>query len=83
MTQDARGRVVILGQGYVGLPVSMRAVEVGYDVVGYDVAKDRVERLRAGQPLDLVPRGGGTTHEPGDLDAVGTQARDERRADQA
>lgn len=49
MTQDARGRVVILGQGYVGLPVSMRAVEVGYDVVGYDVAKDRVERLRAGQ----------------------------------
>jgi len=49
MTQDARGRVVILGQGYVGLPVSMRAVEVGYDVVGFDVAKDRVERLRGGQ----------------------------------
>lgn len=49
MTQDARGRVVILGQGYVGLPVSMRAVQVGYDVVGYDVAKDRVERLRGGR----------------------------------
>ena len=49
MTQDALGRVVILGQGYVGLPVSMRAVEVGYDVVGYDVAKDRVERLRSGR----------------------------------
>jgi UDP-N-acetyl-D-glucosamine dehydrogenase len=49
MTQDAGGRVVILGQGYVGLPVSMRAVEVGYSVVGYDVAKDRVERLRSGR----------------------------------
>ncbi|HEY4005687.1 MAG TPA: nucleotide sugar dehydrogenase [Pseudonocardia sp.] len=49
MTQDARGRVVILGQGYVGLPVSMRAVEVGYDVVGFDVAKDRVDRLRSGK----------------------------------
>jgi UDP-N-acetyl-D-mannosaminuronic acid dehydrogenase/UDP-N-acetyl-D-glucosamine dehydrogenase len=49
MTHDGRGRVVILGQGYVGLPVSMRAVEVGYDVVGYDVAKDRVERLRSGK----------------------------------
>jgi UDP-N-acetyl-D-glucosamine dehydrogenase len=48
---DARGprRVVILGQGYVGLPVSMRAVQVGFDVVGFDVAKDRVERLRAGR----------------------------------
>jgi UDP-N-acetyl-D-glucosamine dehydrogenase len=49
MTQDTRGRVVILGQGYVGLPVSMRAVEVGYDVVGFDVAKDRVDRLRSGK----------------------------------
>ncbi len=46
--RDAR-RVVILGQGYVGLPVSMRAVQVGFDVVGFDVAKDRVERLRAGK----------------------------------
>ncbi|HWN33931.1 MAG TPA: nucleotide sugar dehydrogenase [Pseudonocardia sp.] len=49
MTQDARGRVVILGQGYVGLPVSMRAVEVGYDVVGFDVAKDKIDRLRSGK----------------------------------
>ncbi|MDT7562458.1 nucleotide sugar dehydrogenase [Pseudonocardia sp. Cha107L01] len=48
MTQDAR-RVVILGQGYVGLPVSMRAVEVGYDVVGFDVAKDKIDRLRSGK----------------------------------
>jgi UDP-N-acetyl-D-glucosamine dehydrogenase len=48
MTQDAR-RVVILGQGYVGLPVSMRAVEVGFDVVGFDVAKDKIDRLRSGK----------------------------------
>ncbi|WP_028923455.1 nucleotide sugar dehydrogenase [Pseudonocardia acaciae] len=48
MTQDTR-RVVILGQGYVGLPVAMRAVEVGFDVVGFDVAKDRVDRLRRGE----------------------------------
>jgi UDP-N-acetyl-D-glucosamine dehydrogenase len=48
MTQDAR-RVVILGQGYVGLPVAMRAVQVGFDVVGFDVAKDRVDRLRNGK----------------------------------
>ncbi|MGQ0483549.1 MAG: nucleotide sugar dehydrogenase [Pseudonocardia sp.] len=49
MTQDTTPRrVVVLGQGYVGLPVAMRAVEVGYDVVGFDVAKDKVDRLRSG-----------------------------------
>jgi UDP-N-acetyl-D-mannosaminuronic acid dehydrogenase/UDP-N-acetyl-D-glucosamine dehydrogenase len=38
-------RVVILGQGYVGLPVAVRAVEVGYDVVGFDVDDNRVSAL--------------------------------------
>ena len=42
-------KVVILGQGYVGLPVAMRAVEVGYDVVGLDVDKKRVDDLVAGR----------------------------------
>jgi UDP-N-acetyl-D-glucosamine dehydrogenase len=38
-------RVVIVGQGYVGLPLAVRAVEVGHDVVGFDVDPDRVKRL--------------------------------------
>jgi len=42
-------RVVVVGQGYVGLPLAMRAVEVGYDVVGYDVDESRVKRLAAGE----------------------------------
>jgi UDP-N-acetyl-D-glucosamine dehydrogenase len=42
-------RVVILGQGYVGLPVAMRAVEVGHDVVGFDVDEARVKALAEGQ----------------------------------
>ena len=29
-------RVVVIGQGYVGLPVAIRACEVGFDVVGLD-----------------------------------------------
>jgi UDP-N-acetyl-D-mannosaminuronic acid dehydrogenase/UDP-N-acetyl-D-glucosamine dehydrogenase len=41
------GRVVVIGQGYVGLPLAMRAVEVGFDVVGFDVSLERVDRLRA------------------------------------
>jgi UDP-N-acetyl-D-glucosamine dehydrogenase len=40
------GRIVVVGQGYVGLPVAIRAVEVGFDVVGFDVDKTRVDCLR-------------------------------------
>ena len=41
-------RVVVVGQGYVGLPVAMRASVVGFDVVGFDVSAERVESLRNG-----------------------------------
>lgn len=43
-----RGKVVVVGQGYVGLPVAMRAVEVGYSVVGIDLDADRVSMLSSG-----------------------------------
>ena len=39
---------VIVGQGYVGLPLAMRAVAAGYDVVGYDVDEHRAKALAAG-----------------------------------
>lgn len=45
---ENHGRVVVVGQGYVGLPISMRAVEVGFDVVGLDVDKTRVGALKLG-----------------------------------
>lgn len=41
-------KVVVIGQGYVGLPLAVRAVEVGYDVVGVEVDQARVERLARG-----------------------------------
>jgi UDP-N-acetyl-D-glucosamine dehydrogenase len=43
-------RVVIVGQGYVGLPLAMRAVEAGHTVVGFDVDEGRVKRLAFGEP---------------------------------
>jgi UDP-N-acetyl-D-mannosaminuronic acid dehydrogenase/UDP-N-acetyl-D-glucosamine dehydrogenase len=53
MTEE---KVAVVGQGYVGLPVAMRAVEVGYEVVGVDLDRDRVDRLRAGSSyVDDVP----------------------------
>mgnify|MGYP001627439249 CR=1 FL=1 len=40
--------VIIVGQGYVGLPLAMRAVEAGYRVIGYDVDQDRIKALADG-----------------------------------
>lgn len=42
-------RVVIAGQGYVGLPLAVRAAQVGHDVVGYDVDAGRIKQLSAGE----------------------------------
>ena len=41
-------KVLVVGQGYVGLALAMRAVEVGFDVVGFDQDEERVKRLAAG-----------------------------------
>jgi UDP-N-acetyl-D-glucosamine dehydrogenase len=43
-----KDRVVVVGQGYVGLPVAMRAVEAGFDVVGFEVAQQKADRLNSG-----------------------------------
>ena len=42
-------KLVVIGQGYVGLPLAMRAVEAGFDVVGLDVDAGRVKRLATGE----------------------------------
>ncbi|MFS2242853.1 nucleotide sugar dehydrogenase [Microbacterium sp. OR16] len=41
-------KVVVIGQGYVGLPVAMRAVDAGFNVVGLDIDERRVTALAAG-----------------------------------
>lgn len=45
---DGPDRLVVIGQGYVGLPLALRAVEVGFDVVGFDLDAERVKQLGAG-----------------------------------
>lgn len=42
-------RTVIVGQGYVGLPLAMRAVEVGYHVIGVDTDAGRIDQLNSGR----------------------------------
>ncbi|VXB26168.1 nucleotide sugar dehydrogenase [Frigoribacterium sp. 9N] len=41
-------KTVVVGQGYVGLPVAMRSVEVGHDVVGIDLDSNRIGLLKSG-----------------------------------
>ncbi len=42
-------RILVVGQGYVGLPVAMRAVEMGFPVAGLEASPSRVEALRSGR----------------------------------
>ncbi|MEU0481642.1 nucleotide sugar dehydrogenase [Streptosporangium sp. NPDC006013] len=42
-------KLVVVGQGYVGLPLAMRAVGAGFDVVGIDLDEWRVKRLNAAE----------------------------------
>jgi UDP-N-acetyl-D-glucosamine dehydrogenase len=44
----ARLVVVVVGQGYVGLPLAIRAAQMGYQVCGYDVDEARVSSLASG-----------------------------------
>jgi UDP-N-acetyl-D-glucosamine dehydrogenase len=48
MATSRPDRLVVVGQGYAGLPVAMRGVEVGFDVVGFDIDASKVKRLGAG-----------------------------------
>lgn len=41
-------RLVVVGQGYVGLPLAIRAAETGLSVVGFDTDQVIIERLASG-----------------------------------
>lgn len=45
---DRSARVVVMGQGYVGLPVALRSAEVGFPTLGFDIDSNRVASLRRG-----------------------------------
>lgn len=49
MSNKKQETVVIIGQGYVGLPLANSAAAAGYRVVGYDVSDRTVESLSDGK----------------------------------
>ncbi|MFC9643856.1 nucleotide sugar dehydrogenase [Streptomyces mirabilis] len=49
-------RVVVVGQGYVGLPLALRAAEAGHQVIGYDTDEWKVKRLANGETyINSIP----------------------------
>ncbi|MEU3830074.1 nucleotide sugar dehydrogenase [Streptomyces sp. NPDC029080] len=51
-------RVLVVGQGYVGLPLALRAARMGHCVIGFDTDAQRAEALACGKsPVEDVTPG--------------------------
>lgn len=69
--------MIVIGQGYVGLPLARTAALAGLSVVGFDSALERVRALNSSQsPVDdvtsadleeMIERGYRASHEPEDI----------------
>ncbi len=47
--ENKESTIGIVGLGYVGLPISLAYINNGQKVIGFDVAQDKIDALRAGQ----------------------------------
>jgi UDP-N-acetyl-D-glucosamine dehydrogenase len=45
---DGLMRITVVGQGYVGLPISICAAEAGHTVFGFDTDQDKISKLKLG-----------------------------------
>jgi len=55
MTAQIRQRLAIIGQGYVGLPLAMAAVDAGWTVLGIDSLETKVAQINSGHsPIEDV-----------------------------
>ena len=54
--EDKSAVIGIVGLGYVGLPLMLRYVEVGFKVVGFDIDAEKIKKLHAGQTyIEHIP----------------------------
>ena len=67
-------RLVVVGQGYVGLPLALRAAEKGFSVVGLDNNPSLVAALNGGRShIDDISEDELRSGPPSGLRGVGTQ----------
>jgi UDP-N-acetyl-D-glucosamine dehydrogenase len=48
MVRKSLNSVIVVGLGYVGLPLLINAAKSGYKVYGFDISKDKIEQLKSG-----------------------------------
>ena len=49
MSSEEKKTVAVVGLGYVGLPLAVRASERGYDVIGFDTNEEKITLLNQGK----------------------------------
>lgn len=49
LIETKAARIAVIGLGYVGLPLALRFVEVGFKVFGLDIDPDKIEKIRQGR----------------------------------
>jgi UDP-N-acetyl-D-glucosamine dehydrogenase len=49
MEKNTQKTVAVIGLGYVGLPLAVRASERGYDVIGFDIDQRKIDALKEGK----------------------------------
>jgi len=48
MVEKFFNNLIVVGQGYVGLPLAVNAAKSGYKVYGFDISKEKIEELKSG-----------------------------------
>ena len=48
MVEKLFNNLIVVGQGYVGLPLAVNAAKSGYKVYGFDISKEKIEDLKLG-----------------------------------
>lgn len=53
--QGKEAKIGIVGLGYVGLPLVLRFSEMGFPVLGFDIAEDKIEMINGGRsPIEHI-----------------------------
>ena len=52
---DKSAKIGIVGLGYVGLPLMLRYVDIGYKVLGFDIDAEKVNKLNNGETYRTHP----------------------------
>ncbi|WP_129629624.1 nucleotide sugar dehydrogenase [Candidatus Oscillochloris fontis] len=74
---ERSARVGVIGMGYVGLPMAVRAADLGFRVIGFDVSSERVALINQGQSYigDVPAALLGRLHAAGQIEATTDVAR--------